>query len=366
MNVRLYISAAALGSALISTSVNAQHQGHAMPMPKAAAKPAPEPKRAAAPKPAAVQADPHAFHAMPVKAAATPPASDPHAGHAMPTPTPSPTHVQASDGIDHSTMDHGATGGSNPSPGPDMETPPPPEAGGGPPRAADAIWGADAMRGVRDELRRTHGDFPVFWFQGDRFETQARRGRDGYLWDLQGYYGTPTSRFWFKSEGEGSFGQRIEGAEFQALYSRAITPFFDLQVGVRQDVAGPNTSYGVIGVQGLAPYLYEVDAALFVSHRGDVTARVEAEIDQRITQRLILQPRAELNLAAQDIPQLGIGAGIDKVEVGLRLRYEIIREFAPYIGIEQSWKLGRSATYARASGDSPSVTNYVVGIRFWF
>jgi copper resistance protein B len=270
------------------------------------------------------------------------------------------------DGMDHSTMDHGATGDGNPSPGPDMETPPPPEAGSGPPRAADAIWGADAMRGSREDLRRTHGNFPVFWFQGDRFETQARKGRDGYLWDLQGYYGTPTSRFWFKSEGEGSFGERIEDVEVQALYSRAITPFFDLQAGVRQDLAGPNTTYGVIGVQGLAPYLYEVDAALFVSHRGDVTARIEAELDQRITQRLIVQPRAELNLSAQDIARLGIGAGIDKLEVGVRLRYEIVKEFAPYIGVEQSWKVGRSATFARASGQDPSVTNYVVGIRFWF
>ena len=270
------------------------------------------------------------------------------------------------DGMDHSTMDHGATDGTNPSPGPDMETPPPPEAGSGPPRAADAIWGAGAMRDVRDQLRQTHGDFPVFWFQGDRFETQAREGRNGYLWDLQGYYGGPTSRFWFKSEGEGAFGQRIEDAEFQALYSHAITPFFDLQVGLRQDVEGPNTSYGVIGVQGLAPYLFEVDAALFVSHRGDVTARIEAEADQRITRSLILQPRAELNLAARDIPQLGIGAGLDNFEVGLRLRYEIVREFAPYIGVEQSWKVGRSATYARASGEDPSVTNFVVGIRSWF
>ena len=135
---------------------------------------------------------------------------------------------------------------------------------------------------------------------------------------------------------------------------------------MRQDIAGPNTTYGVIGVQGLAPYLYEVDAALFVSHRVDITARVEAELDQRITQRLILQPRAEVNLAAQNIPRLGIGAGIDKVEVGVRLRYEIVKEFAPYVGVEQSWKLGRSATFARASGEDPSVTNYVVGIRFWF
>lgn len=304
---------------------------------------------------------------MPTEPAATPPASDPHAGHTMPPQqVPSTSSAQDMDGMDHSTMDHGATGDANASPGPEMETPPPPEAGSGPPRAADAIWGADAMRGSREDLRRTHGSFPVFWFQGDRFETQAREGRDGYLWDLQGYYGTPTSRFWFKSEGEGSFGERIEDLEVQALYSRAITPFFDLQAGVRQDFAGPNTTYGVIGIQGLAPYLYEVDAALFFSHRGDITARIEGEIDQRITQRLILQPRAELNLAVQDIPRLGIGAGLDNLEVGVRLRYEIVREFAPYVGVEQSWSLAGSADYARASGEDPSVTNYVVGVRFWF
>ena len=252
------------------------------------------------------------------------------------------------------------------SPGPDMETPPPPEAGNGPPRAADAIWGADAMRASREDLQRTHGDFPVFWFQGDRLETQAREGHEGYLWDLQGYYGGPTSRFWFKSEGEGSFGERIEDAEVQALYARAIAPFWDVQAGVRQDLGGPDTTHAVIGIQGLSPYMFEVDAALFLSHRGDLRARIEGEVDQRITQRLILQPRAEVNLSAQDIPQLGIGSGIDSVEVGVRLRYEFIREFAPYIGIEQSWRVGGSADYARARGEDPSVTNYLVGIRFWF
>lgn len=353
MSKRLFISVAIISTALVATPVMAQHEGHSMP--------------ASAPKsqPTAVAADPHVGHKMPPRPTATPSVSDPHAGHTMPA-----SPVTAADpvkGMDHSTMDHGAsTGTADTSPGPEMETPPPPEAGSGPPRAADTIWGADAMRASRENLRGTHGDFAVFWFQGDRLETQVRQGRDGYLWDLQGYYGSPTSRFWLKSEGEGLLGQRIEDAEFQALYSQAITPFFDAQVGLRQDVAGPNTTYGVIGVQGLAPYLFELDAALFVSHRGDVTARFEAEVDQRITQRLILQPRAELNLAAQGVPQLGIGAGLDKVEVGVRLRYEIAREFAPYVGVEQSWRMGRSADYARASGEDPSITSYVVGIRFWF
>ncbi|HSJ77474.1 MAG TPA: copper resistance protein B, partial [Erythrobacter sp.] len=141
---------------------------------------------------------------------------------------------------------------------------------------------------------------------------------------------------------------------------------WDLQAGVRHDIGGPDTTHAVIGVQGLAPYMFEIDTALFLSHRGDLTARVEVEVDQRITQRLILQPRIEANLSAQNIPQLGIGAGLDQIEVGARLRYEIRREFAPYVGIEQSWRTGRGADYARARSEDLSTTSFIAGIRFWF
>ncbi|WP_324074370.1 MAG: copper resistance protein B [Erythrobacter sp.] len=272
------------------------------------------------------------------------PTQDPHAGHTMPAQP------------------------KTDSPGPTMETPPPPppSVGSGPPRAADAIWGAEAMAASREDLRKTHGDFPVFWFQGDRMEAQVRQGTDAYLWDIQGYYGGPTERLWFKSEGEGEWGAAPDDAEVQALYAKAFAPFWDLQVGLRHDIAGPDTTHLALGVQGLAPYMFEVDAALFVSHRGDITARIEAEVDQRITQRLILQPRIEANLSAQDIPLLGVGAGLDQIEVGARLRYELKREFAPYIGVEQSWRTGQGATFARARGEDPSVTSFVAGVRFWF
>ncbi|WP_430387049.1 copper resistance protein B [Blastomonas fulva] len=311
-----------------------------------------------------VRAQDHAAHAA---------EPDPHAGHVMPAAEAAPGAPASMDHgtVDHGTMDHSAmdhTSGDEapPSPGPGMETPPPPQAGSGPPRAADAIWGADAMRASRLDLQQTHGDYNLFWFQADRAEMQVRDGADGYLWDLQGFYGGTTHKFWFKSEGEGSFGEAIEDLEIQALYSRAVAPFFDLQAGVRQDLAGPDTTHAVVGIQGLVPYMFEVDAALFLSHRGDLTARLEAELDQRITQSILIQPRAELNLSAQDVSQLGIGAGIDSFEVGVRLRYEIVREIAPYIGVEQTWRAGRSADFARARGEDPSVTNFVAGIRLWF
>ncbi|AKM10228.1 copper resistance protein B [Croceicoccus naphthovorans] len=262
---------------------------------------------------------------------------------------------------DHGTMDHGAMDMT-----PIPQGPPPASAGSGPPRAADAIWGAEAMRASRSALRKENGGMTVFWFQGDRAEYRVREGGDGYLWDVQGYYGGDLDKFWFKSEGEGTFGESPESAEIQAMWSHAIGPWWDLQAGVRQDLTGPRRTHAAIGVQGLAPYMFEVDAAAFLSTKGDLTARIEAELDQRVTQRLILQPRAELSLSAQDVPELGIGAGLDSIELGLRLRYEFAREFAPYVGIEQEWKLDQSADYARIAGEDPSVTNYVVGVRFWF
>ena len=269
----------------------------------------------------------------------------------------SPALAQDHGQMDHGAMDHPQRTGPNASP---------PSNLAGPPNAADAIWGADAMRPAREALYREHGNMPLFWFQGDRLEYRARQGDDGYLWDVQGYYGGDLDKFWFKSEGEGSFGEPLESAEIQALYSRVIAPFFDIQAGVRQDLTGPAHTQAVIGVQGLMPYMFEVDAAAFLSSKGDLTARIEAEYDQRLSQRLILQPRAEVNLSAQNIPELGIGSGVDNIELGLRLRYEIAREFAPYIGLGQEWKLGGSRDFARHAGEDANVTQYVVGVRFWF
>ncbi|WP_137679010.1 copper resistance protein B [Aurantiacibacter suaedae] len=287
-------------------------------------------------------------------------------GHAVPKGSCPPDTPAEHMGMDHSQMDHSQMDHSAMGAAPIPQTPPPAAAGSGPARAADAIWGAEAMRTSREALVRENGGMNVLWLQGDRLEYRAREGHDGYLWDVQGYYGGDIDKFWFKSEGEGTFGEEAESAEIQGLWSHAIGPWFDLQTGIRQDLTGPERTYAVLGVQGLAPYLFEVDAAAFLSNKGDLTARVEAELDQRITQRLILQPRAEANLSAQDVPELGIGAGLSSMELGLRLRYEFAREFAPYVGVEQEWKLGGSADYARLAGEQTGVTNYLAGIRFWF
>ena len=134
-------------------------------------------------------------------------------------------------------------------------------------------------------------------------EYQFHSGRDGYRWDGEAWYGGDINRLWLKSEGEGEFRRGLDSAEVQALYSRAIDPYFNLQAGVRQDFGrGPKRTYATVGVEGLAPGFFEVEGALFLSTKGDVLGRVEGYYDQRVTQRLILQPRAEFNFSAQDVP----------------------------------------------------------------
>lgn len=243
----------------------------------------------------------------------------------------------------------------------------PQEAYSGPLFAADAALGAEEMTKARAAMAKEMGGMPVTFFMADRAEYRAGKGADAYLWDVQGYYGGDLNKLWIKSEGEGEIGGELESAQVDALWSKAIAPYFDMQTGVRQDLVGEHKrTYAVLGIEGLAPYLFEVGGAVLVSHKGEISADMEAELDQRITQRLILQPRAEAVLSAQNVPELGLGAGLSKLEAGVRLRYEFAREFAPYIGVEQEWKLGQTAEYARAEGHETSATRFVAGVRFWF
>ncbi|ANY19622.1 Copper resistance protein B precursor [Tsuneonella dongtanensis] len=268
--------------------------------------------------------------------------------------------------MDHSTMDHSKMDHSSHQVGDLPAGPPPQEAFAGPQHAADAIFGAEAMARSRARNHATHGDMKTGVIMVERLEARVAKGHDAYLWDVQGWYGGDIDKFVFKSEGEGEFGGAVEDAELQALWGHAIGPFFDLQTGVRLDVEPETRSHFVVGVQGLAPYMWHLDAAAFLSDRGDFTARVEAEYDQKITQRLILQPRAELEISAQDIPERKVGAGLTKLETGLRLRYEIVREFAPYVGVEYEAKLGETADIARAAGEDAAGWKFLVGLRAWF
>ena len=256
------------------------------------------------------------------------------------------------------------TGAAMPAP---PVAPPPPGAASGPAHAADAVYGAGAMAEAREGMRREHGEMRTYRILLDRLEVQAQDARDGYAWDAEAWYGGDRDRVWLKSEGEGRFGEAPEDAEVQLLWSRALDPWFNLQAGIRHDLRpDPERTHLVLGIEGLAPYWFEVDGALFLSTKGEVTARLEAEYDQRITERLILQPRLELDLSAQHVPELGIGAGLSSAEAGLRLRYEIVPEFAPYVGVSYRRAFGRTADVSRAAGEDVGGFGLLLGIRAWF
>ncbi len=198
-------------------------------------------------------------------------------------------------------------------------------------------------------------------------EYQAHKGGDGYRWDGEAWFGGDINRLWLKSEGDGAVRGGAENAEVQALFSRAVGPYFNLQAGVRHDFQpSPDQTYATIGFEGLAPYMFEVAGAVFLSTRGNLLGRLEGTYDQRITQRLILQPRVELNLSAQDIPENRLGAGLTDAELGLRLRYEIRRQFAPYVGVSYVTQTGRTLDFTRAQGKQPATTSFVAGARMWF
>ena len=300
-----------------------------------------------------------------------PDAHGPHAGDSM--PDASVDGHEGHDGHDfhngHDASD-GHDGHDAGTSRPSSEIPraaPPPAAFSGPEHAADAVFGAAGMSKARDLLLIEGGGFRTGTALADRLETRAGDGREHYVWDLQGWYGGDLRKLWWKSEGGGELGSNPEDAEVQALYSRAVTPFFDVQAGIRHDFEpSPRRSHAVVGIQGLLPYVFEIDAAAFVSEEGDLTGRFEVEYDLRIRQRLVLQPRVELDFSAQAIPELGVGAGLGSVEGGLRLRYEIRREIAPYVGVAWQRKRGATADFARAAGDDSRSWEVVVGVRAWF
>jgi copper resistance protein B len=232
---------------------------------------------------------------------------------------------------------------------------------------ADRTFPADEMGRARSAMMQEDGGQVMSQVLFNIAELQANAGGEGYRWDGEAWVGGDINRLWLKSEGEGTFRDGVDNAEVQALYSRAVGPYFNLQAGVRQDFQpSPSRTYATVGFEGLAPYMFEVEGALFLSDRGDLLGRLEGYYDERITQRLILQPRVELNFAAQDVPENRLGAGLTDAELGLRLRYEVSRQFAPYVGVSYEATTGRTADFARADGKDPTTTAFVAGVRFGF
>lgn len=243
-------------------------------------------------------------------------------------------------------------------------TPPPPQATD---HAADRFFPAVRMAAARAALRKEGGAFTGGALMVDQFEYRARAGRDGHAWKATGWYGGDIDRAVLASEGEGEFGGPVERAEVRAMWRRAIGPWFNFEAGVRHDFRpDPERTYAALGIEGLAPYWFEVEGQVFVSNKGDVHLRLGGSHDMRLSGPLVLQPQAEANVALQDVPELGIGSGIERIELGARLRYEFRPDFAPYIGLHWERRLGGTADHARADGERASAVSAVAGLRAWF
>ncbi|HEB29204.1 MAG TPA: copper resistance protein B [Porticoccus sp.] len=200
----------------------------------------------------------------------------------------------------------------------------------------------------------------------DQLEIRDDEDKNPLVLEGQGWIGRDLQKLWIKTDIERVDG-KTEEAELQVLYSQAVATYWDFQLGLRQDFKPtPDRSWAVIGFQGLAPYFFEVDTALFIGESGRTALRLEAEYELLLTQRLILTPDIEINFYGHNDEDVGIGSGLSGVQAGLRLRYEIRREFAPYIGVNWSKKFGNTADFSRLEGADVSETQLVLGVRFWF
>ena len=213
-----------------------------------------------------------------------------------------------------------------------------------------------------------HDNELFYSVKGDRFEYQFKDGEDTLLWDVQAWIGNDYNKIYMESEGVWlTDREKFEEVGVELLYTRNIGSFWDLQAGIRHDFEpDPERTFAALGFQGLAPYWFELDATAYVSEDGDISAGLEAEYDLLLTQRLILQPRLETAIAIQEVEEYGVGQGFNDITLGLRVRYEIHRQFAPYAGVSWSRKLGETADFVEAEGEDKEITRYVTGIRFWF
>lgn len=280
----------------------------------------------------------HAHHAQPATKV-----EDPHAGHSTPAPAQEPVH-------DHASMGHDASGQ------PVVPVEPIP-----------SVTDADRAAAFPDLAHSMeHGAGINHYVLIDRLEAVDLDHGSGEAWELQGWAGGDIDRLWFRSEGERARGH-TESADAELLYGHSVSPWWDLVAGVKHDFKpGDSQTWAAFGVQGMSPYKFEIEATAYLGEGGRSAASFEAEYDVLLTNRLILQPLLEVELYGKDDARRGIGSGLSTVEAGLRLRYEVTRQFAPYIGVSHERAFGDTADYRRDEGEDSRDTRFVAGLRFWF
>ena len=292
---------------------------------------------------------------VPASSSSTPVGMD-----AMPGMDHGPMHAR-----DHQTvpgMNHGAAHGTDSTPGMTMG----PMQGGRAPADARSGDYSDGIAASPARGLHMHGGAPAGMLLIDQLEAFHGRDANGQSWEIQGWYGNDSNKLWLRSEGERSRG-KLEDGNVEVLWNRNVATFWSTQLGVRHDFGeGPARSWAAFGIQGLAPYWFELEATGYAGAGGRTAARLRAEYELLFTQRLILQPEAEINLYGKNDPQRRIGRGISDVQFGLRLRYEIRRQFAPYVGVNWVRRVGTSADYARQDRQPVLDRQIVAGVRIWF
>lgn len=264
---------------------------------------------------------------------------------------PSPDSPESHQGMDHAEVNHDA---------PAADAPPVgslPASDGEGPRSYDSY-------GIHPHMMDNAPTWQVLF---DKFGASRNRdGQNALEWDGRFWFGTATDRLLVKSEGERESGGGSDG-KVEAFWSHAISPFWDLQLGARRDIgAGPKRNWAAVGVEGLLPYNIELTATAYAGPSGRSALALKAEYDLLLTQRLIFTPELQASVYGKNDPQRGIGSGLSQGSLSLRLRYEVTREFAPYVGVSFERKFGQTASYASDAGESRSQAAVIAGVRFWF
>ena len=318
----------------------------------------------------------HDMHAMPGPSTPAPTATDADKMQGMDHGAMDHSKMQGMDhgamdhskmqGMDHGAMDHSRMQGMDEG-GMDMKS------------TMDAMQGGSAPPDARDPDAYSNG-LALGHMPGmdmaddalhaqvllDRFEAFSTRDSHGQALDGQAWVGGDIDKLWLKVDGSRT-GGKLDATRTEALWNHAFATYWGLQTGVRHDFGGgPGRTWAAFGVQGLAPYWFGLQATAYVGEGGRTAARFEADYDLLLTQRLVLQPDVKVDLYGRDDPDRAIGAGLSDFEAGLRLRYEVSRKVAPYIGLVASRKIGSTADLARAAGDSVRDTRLVAGLRIWF
>ena len=281
--------------------------------------------------------------------------SDPDAAAAHSTSHPTPPTPAASG----AAMDHGSK---------QMQGGSPPENARDPNAYSEGFERGQGQYVPEGVTRLELGDQHTFGhLRVHRLERAwTRRGDDFTAYDLQGRFGRDFDHLVVKAEGEAAKG-KLHDSRTELLWGHAVAAYWDTQLGVRFDQGeGKSRQWLAVGIQGLAPYWFELGATAYLGNGGRTALRLDGEYDWRLTQKLILQPRTEWTFYGKDDPENGRGKGLSTATGGVRLRYEIARQIAPYVGIEWQKSFGHTGDFVRGAGGRPTQTRWVAGLSFWF